>query len=187
MNSLETLAKEIQLEIPAAKIDIDKPQANSGIWYMDVTLNDHSVTISWQPDRLFGLATPESVVYGEKAHELYSERLSAAQRVLQLLRSGQKTSGTRIVKFKDMRPARGVTQQTLAKKLRMEQGSLSKFEKRKNVQIRTLRKVIDALGGELEIYARFPDESFRVILPEEKKQRKRKASVKAKQSAGTGK
>jgi DNA-binding XRE family transcriptional regulator len=177
MNSLETLAKEIQLEMPQAKLTVDRPESESGIWYLDVNHGDHSVTIRWKPEKPFGVSTPSSIGYGERAHEVYSDRLSAAQRVLQLLHSGQKTSGTRTVTLKDVRPARGMTQEDLAKKLRMEQGSLSKFEKRRNVQINTLARVINALGGRLEIYARFPDESFRVVMPAEKRKGHRKKST----------
>jgi hypothetical protein len=38
----------------------------------------------------------------------------------------------------------------------IKQPSLSKLEKQSDMQISTLRKIVKALGGELEVLARFP-------------------------------
>ena len=38
----------------------------------------------------------------------------------------------------------------------MKQPSLSKLEKQGDMQISTLQKIVKALGGELEVLARFP-------------------------------
>lgn len=56
----------------------------------------------------------------------------------------------------ELRSARGKSQTELAELLGVKQPSLSKLEKQTDMQISTLRKIIAALGGRLEIVARFP-------------------------------
>lgn len=56
-----------------------------------------------------------------------------------------------------LRKHRGLTQEELAQRLGAHQSGISRMERRTNVQVDTLREVIEAMGGELEITARFPD------------------------------
>src|SRR5436190_8258353 len=56
----------------------------------------------------------------------------------------------------EVRRLAGKSQQEVADALGMKQPSLSKLEKQGDMQVSTLRKIIKALGGELEILARFP-------------------------------
>jgi hypothetical protein len=44
----------------------------------------------------------------------------------------------------------------------MDQGNLSKLEQRTDMYVSTLRRYVEALGGELEIVARFPDREYRI-------------------------
>jgi DNA-binding Xre family transcriptional regulator len=48
------------------------------------------------------------------------------------------------------------SQQELAAALGIKQPSVSKLEKQSDMQISTLRKIVKALGGELEVLAKFP-------------------------------
>ncbi|CAD6521376.1 XRE family transcriptional regulator [Paraburkholderia sabiae] len=56
-----------------------------------------------------------------------------------------------------LRQARGLSQEALAQRLNVKQPSIAKLEQRTDMYISTLRDHIRALGGELEIIARFPD------------------------------
>jgi transcriptional regulator with XRE-family HTH domain len=56
----------------------------------------------------------------------------------------------------ELRKATGKTQGTLAAKLDIKQPSLSKLESQSDMQISTLQRIVAALGGELEVLARFP-------------------------------
>lgn len=58
--------------------------------------------------------------------------------------------------------ARGLSQETLAAALKVRQASISKLERRTDMYISTLRSHIEAMGGELEIIARFPDGEVRI-------------------------
>ena len=56
----------------------------------------------------------------------------------------------------EVRQRTGQSQQQVAETLGIKQPSLSKLEKQADMQISTLRKIIQALGGELEVLAKFP-------------------------------
>jgi transcriptional regulator with XRE-family HTH domain len=56
-----------------------------------------------------------------------------------------------------LRRARKLTQVRMAKKLGMTQDGVSRFEKRTDVLLSTLRGYVEALGGKLSLVAEFPD------------------------------
>src|SRR5688500_2907717 len=56
----------------------------------------------------------------------------------------------------EIRKAIGMTQAELSKALEMGQGSVSKVENAADMYLSTLRKFVDAMGGELVIKATFP-------------------------------
>jgi DNA-binding XRE family transcriptional regulator len=62
----------------------------------------------------------------------------------------------------DLRNARGLSQPMLAKALHIQQPAIAKLEKRTDMYISTLRSHIKAMGGELEVIARFPDGDVRI-------------------------
>lgn len=62
----------------------------------------------------------------------------------------------------ELRAARKLTQEKLAENLRVKQAAVSKLERRADMYVSTLREFISAMGGELEITARFPDGSVRI-------------------------
>ena len=67
----------------------------------------------------------------------------------------------------EVRHAREMTQKQLAEILRINQASVSKLERRTDMYISTLRNVIEAMGGQLEITAVFRDGAIRITLFEE--------------------
>jgi DNA-binding transcriptional regulator YiaG len=62
----------------------------------------------------------------------------------------------------ELRRARDLTQMTMAKAMRTSQGEVSKIEQRTDVYVSTLRSYLEAMGGELEIVARFPDGAVKI-------------------------
>ncbi|MFM7331954.1 MAG: XRE family transcriptional regulator [Brachymonas sp.] len=57
----------------------------------------------------------------------------------------------------ELRRARGLSQKMLAEALHVQQPSVAKMERRTDMYISTLRSHIEAMGGELEVVAKFPD------------------------------
>lgn len=62
----------------------------------------------------------------------------------------------------ELRQARGLSQKMLAEVLHVQQPSIAKIEKRTDMYISTLRSHIEAMGGQLEIVARFPDGTVKI-------------------------
>lgn len=62
----------------------------------------------------------------------------------------------------ELRQARGLSQKMLADVLHVQQPSIAKIEKRTDMYISTLRSHIEAMGGQLEVVARFPDGAVKI-------------------------
>ena len=63
----------------------------------------------------------------------------------------------------ELRQARGLSQKMLAEILHVQQPSIAKIEKRTDMYLSTLRSHIEAMGGELNIVAKFPDGAVNII------------------------
>jgi DNA-binding XRE family transcriptional regulator len=62
----------------------------------------------------------------------------------------------------ELRRARGMSQKELAETLHVQQPSIARLEKRTDMYLSTLRAHIEAMGGELEVIARFPEGAVRI-------------------------
>ena len=62
----------------------------------------------------------------------------------------------------EIREMTGKSQQQVAKAIGIKQPSLSKLEGQSDMQISTLQRIINALGGELEVIARFPNSTVKI-------------------------
>lgn len=59
--------------------------------------------------------------------------------------------------LQDLRKAFGLTQTTIAKKLKVGQDTVSRVEKRTDMLLSTLSGYVKAMGGELNLVVEFPD------------------------------
>src|SRR5277367_3823244 len=66
--------------------------------------------------------------------------------------------------LRELRHARKLTQVKMAKTLGVTQDSVSRLEKRSDLLLSTLRKTVEAMGGNLSLIAEFPDRSPVVLL-----------------------
>ncbi len=62
----------------------------------------------------------------------------------------------------ELRRAMRLSQEQIAEELEIKQGSVSKLERRTDLYISTLRRYIEAMGGNLELRANFPDGSVSI-------------------------
>ena len=62
----------------------------------------------------------------------------------------------------ELRHARGLSQKMLAEALCIQQPAIAKLEKRTDMYISTLRSHIEAMGGQLDVIAHFPDGSVKI-------------------------
>lgn len=68
-----------------------------------------------------------------------------------------KRLGSKRATLRAIRRAVGLTQKQLAESLGMDQGDVSKLERRQNLHLRTLTRFIEATGGRLRITAVYGD------------------------------
>lgn len=62
----------------------------------------------------------------------------------------------------EIRKETGFTQENLAKTIGVKQPTLSKLESQDDMQISTLQRLIQALGGQLELIAHMPNGDIRI-------------------------
>ena len=62
----------------------------------------------------------------------------------------------------ELRRAFSLTQDTLAKTLNVKQAEISKIENRADMLMSTLRNFVQAMGGDLEVRAVFPDRAIEI-------------------------
>ena len=94
-----------------------------------------------------------------KSFKTLEQRMSAEARARSEERARKLISE---MPLNEIRAARELTQEHLAKLLRIKQASVSKMERRADMYISTLRDFVRAMGGDLEITARFPEGEVRI-------------------------
>ena len=83
-----------------------------------------------------------------------------------------------VMSLSDLRRAHELTQVRMAKHLGIGQDGVSRLEKRSDLLISTLRHYVEAMGGQLQLVAEFPNRPpvFLAGLDEMDKDRRRKPS-----------
>ncbi len=62
----------------------------------------------------------------------------------------------------ELRQARQMTQATLSNTLQVGQAAVAKMEKRTDMYVGNLRRFVEAMGGQLDVVARFPEGSVKI-------------------------
>ena len=61
-----------------------------------------------------------------------------------------------------LRQSLSITQQEIAGKMNINQPAIAKLENRSDMHVSNLRRLIESMGGELDIRARFPQGEVRI-------------------------
>ncbi|WP_228558456.1 MULTISPECIES: helix-turn-helix domain-containing protein [Myxococcus] len=77
-------------------------------------------------------------------------------------RPRSKRTAPEVLTLADLRRLRGLTQVELAAAAGMDQSELSKAERRTGHRVSTLQRYVEALGGNLEVFARFGSKRIRL-------------------------
>ena len=59
--------------------------------------------------------------------------------------------------LRELRQAIGISQETLAERLDVLQPAVAEIERRSEIRVSSLRRLIEAMGGSLEFKAHFPE------------------------------
>lgn len=68
------------------------------------------------------------------------------------------------IRLYELRHAEAISQATIAGRLELTQGAVSRFENADDVRVSTLRQYLEALGARLELVAVFEDDDRRVPI-----------------------
>jgi hypothetical protein len=167
MSEPKELRQFVELVIndnPELNVLLDAPADLDGSWWVDVYLDETVIRGVWSPRSGFGIFATEAEHYGDQPDEMYYSAVLAARRVSQIVKK-LRASLQRGMTPSDLREFVGLTQIELALRLGTQQAAVSKAERRATVQFDTMDRFLVALGGKLELRARF-EEFDVVILPD---------------------
>jgi hypothetical protein len=158
-NDMERLREQIQERFPEGSYKLLESRTQTGSWWLDVSLNGYWLTIEWRPGKGFGLSTPTEGDAFLGPDEVYEDVDAAYARAKALLLSQTPTKPPLRATLPELRETRRLSQVELASRLSINQGACSRMERRSDMLVGTLRNVVAAMGGELYLVAKFPDET----------------------------
>jgi DNA-binding XRE family transcriptional regulator len=164
---VQQLADLLRERLPGAAVEVDAPARLLGNWFVNVNANDQSLVVEFRPKLGFGLSSTPSDGYGEGADEFFPDEEALVDRVVTLLRSRERTEPERVRLLQQLREQRKISQVALATTLGVRQPTVSKIERREDVALSTLRRYVEALGGELHVRAEFSDGIVEIGLGDE--------------------
>jgi len=135
-----------------------------GRWFINVTARGQSFVVEFRPKLGFGISSTPVDGYGEGADEFYPKADDLVRRLTALAASRTKTKPQRVRILQELREHRKISQVALAAKLAVRQPTVSKIERRQDVALSTLRRYVEALGGELRVTAEFADGKLEIGL-----------------------
>jgi DNA-binding XRE family transcriptional regulator len=164
---IENLRRLIEETLPGAAVGVDAPSRPSGDWFVDIKHQGQSFAVEYRPGLGFGLSSTPSDGYGEGPDEFLPEEAILIDRLGRLVRDRRRTEPQRVHLLQELRSKRQVTQNEVADRLGIRQPTVSKIERREDVNLSTLRRYVKALGGELHVTARFADGMVELGLGDE--------------------
>lgn len=143
LEALEAMHPELSVRIEPGGADC----------WIDIGHAHGSFTVRWSSAAGFSLhAASEEAVFGEMPSEHYGETAPLLRRVEQLLAHGEVGRAG----LRELREVRGLSQTELAARLGIQQAAISKVERRRDLRLDTLAAIVEAMGGTLEMTAKFP-------------------------------
>lgn len=158
---IDKLKMLIKDQMPKCNVEVDAPDRGTGNWWIDIRAGKKRVALEYQPGKGFGIFGRKAG-YGEGPIEVYRTPEVAVRRLVQLFRSPN--SEARLLTLKNLRELYDCSQVELAQKVGVKQSAISRFEHRSEVKVGTLAAAVKALGGELEVRARFPDSDVAICV-----------------------
>ncbi len=163
MNPIEDLMTKLTRHFPTLSARVDPPSVPDGSWWLDLDLAGHSAAAEWRPGRGFGILSSPSGSYGEGPHEIYPDVASTFKRLQAILERRERTAPPAGSVLRTLRESRYMSQEELAAQLSVGQSAISKLERRADPHLSTVRHFVAALGGVLELRARFPDRIVELV------------------------
>lgn len=164
MKLIEQLRDQIRQDHPHALVELTPPLHRGGVWSLDIDLDDMKLSIEWSKETGFGVSSISPDNFGERPDEAFESTSQVRARINELLKTGKRTVPPYSISLSRLRERCGITQQELARRLGIRQASVSGMERRDDIQLSTLRRILEALGGKLSIFGLFPDAQYQIEL-----------------------
>jgi predicted XRE-type DNA-binding protein len=162
MNPLQELADRVREQFPDVRATADPAATADGSSWLDLALKGDRVTVEWKPGRGFGVSAGPDSTYGEGSDELYPDVSTTLQRLVDVFQSRSRTNSNGPTLLKQLRQSQELSQEELAARMHVGQSAVSRLERRADVLLSTLRQVVSAMGGTLEIRVKFPNREVSV-------------------------
>jgi DNA-binding XRE family transcriptional regulator len=158
MDHIDEVISEMKARVPGVKTRVERAESPRGPVWIDVTNGRAGVAVEWRQGMGFGVTSLPTAGQGEAADEVYPSTIELVDRVEELLGGKARTEPPHEAVLRQLRERRRISQEDLARRLGVSQPNVCRLERRVDMNIRTLRSVVEALGGHLEIVARFDDD-----------------------------
>jgi DNA-binding Xre family transcriptional regulator len=160
MNPIERMQAELSARFPDLSIKVDHPEFDTGFWDIDISRSGtFLMSINWREKDGFSFSTPKPDDLWSPHDEHLADYDQALARIAHLLATGGETVPPLAVRLAELRQARGLSQAELAERAGLAQANLSRVENQDDMRLRTLQKIVTAMGASLSIVAKFPDGS----------------------------
>lgn len=161
MLPIDKLKHDLEARLHEVEIDTSRADDPNGWHFLHLRTDGFEVSVQWKQAQGFGLSSfgddlDDLSGLFEAPDEWYSHQDAAFHRIVSLVidRKSTKLAGATLP---SIRHDRGLSQEALSAQLNVRQGTYSKLERREDVKVSSLRKVVEAMGGKLLIQAIFPD------------------------------
>lgn len=161
MSPVDQLSQDLKTQFPDAEIETRKTDDPNGFQFLNLFVGEFEVGVEWKKEHGFGISSfrndsSSSEGVFDSPNEWYETEQAAFHRVASLV-FDQRSTRPRQAKISEIRHERGISQEELSEQLKVKQATYSKLERREDVKVSSLRRVIEAMGGKLLIQAVFRD------------------------------
>lgn len=161
MSLVDQLSLKLKAKFPDAEIDVRKSDDPNGFQFLNLLLGDFEVAVEWKSESGFGISSfsedslPLDGMFGTPSEWCKTE--DSAFHLVASLVCDHRITRLRPMKISDIRQERGMSQEEVSSELSIKQATYSKLERRDDVKVSSLRRVVEAMGGKLVIQAVFED------------------------------
>jgi transcriptional regulator with XRE-family HTH domain len=151
MSPVDQLRQDLKTQFPDAEIETRKSDDPSGFQFLNFLRGGFEVGVEWKKEHGFGTSSfrdDSSSIEGffDSPSEWYETEQAAFHRVASLV-FDQRSTRPPQARISEIRHERGLSQEELSEQLSVKQATYSKLERREDVKVSSLRRVIEARGG----------------------------------------
>lgn len=168
------LAAQLLERVPGIAVKVTAPSGRGSVWWIDASVRGHNIVVEWSPEDGFGLSSTDGDDFNTAASEIIVDADEALERIVDVLKTGKPIPPRREMYLQRLREHREVSQETLADLMRVSQATVSKTERREDMLLSTLRNFVEALGGHLQLVAKFPSETIELSFQDRQDRKNKK-------------